>query len=176
LNLYLHRASGNRSLLVGVPVHNRRTRMHKNTVGLFVKVLPVEVEVENNETFSSLLRKVRTECVQALRNAAPSTDKTLCSQPYDVILNYLHHTSRHVPNFEGKPIQCDWIHTGQGNNTLALHVQDFDKSGSLTFDFDFNVDTFDQKHRNRMIREYFELLEDFLLEAHHERFLNNLPN
>ena len=174
LSLYIYRASGNKTVLVGVPFHNRRTHAHKNTVGLFVKVLPVKVELEKNETFSSLVRKVKRQCVKALRNASSGIDKTFYSDPYNVILNYLHHTSRYAPNFDGKPIECDWIHTGEGNNTLALHVQDFDKSGSLTFDFDFNVDIFDQKKQTRMIRQYFETLEDFLLEAHHERFLHNL--
>jgi Condensation domain len=67
LMVLLHCRSGQARVSVGVPLANRRPEQ-RQTVGLFVNVLPIVADVWSAETFGSLLAQLRAMLFAALRN------------------------------------------------------------------------------------------------------------
>ena len=57
---FLYRTTGNRELVLGTPIANRSHPLAA-TCGLVMEQLFLKVEIEDNETFASLARKVRTD-------------------------------------------------------------------------------------------------------------------
>lgn len=64
---FLYRTTGNRELVIATPIANRSHPLAA-TCGLVMEQLFLKVEVEDNETFSSLARKVRTDLAASLRH------------------------------------------------------------------------------------------------------------
>ena len=56
---FLYRTTGNRELVIGTPIANRSHALAA-TCGLVMEQLFLKVEIEDNETFASLARKVRS--------------------------------------------------------------------------------------------------------------------
>jgi amino acid adenylation domain-containing protein len=151
---YLYRVTGNGRQSIGVPFHNRRLAAFKNTPGLIMEVLPLRITTEQNDTFLSVIQKIRAEMSEIRPEIAlpnPPYDKI-----YDVVMNY--HTTTYAA-FHGMPVRVARIHTGHENDALAVQARDFDGAGSLGLDFDFRCDVFDEEQRRQAMRHFVRLLD-----------------
>jgi amino acid adenylation domain-containing protein len=155
---YLSRIHRNQRYSIGVPFHNR-TKVFSDTVGLFMEVYPLQIALDEADTFLSVIEKIRAGMseIRAFRRT------TLANSPgdssYDVLLNY--HTAQ-FPSFHGMPMRQRWIHTGHENDALALQVHDFEGAGSFVLDFDFHCDVFNEAERRLAMRHFLKVLESFL--------------
>jgi len=153
---YLYRVSGNRQLSLGMPFHNRRSAF-KETIGLFMQVLPVRVTIADDETFASLIKKVTSDTFETMKHGQFSVSNPLQGRNYEVVANYLTAT---FPAFNGSPVRSGWVHTGYGNESLSAQIHDFD--GTFGIDFDFDCETFDEQQRADAIRHFRHTLDLFL--------------
>lgn len=72
LAILLHRASGQRSIIVGMPVGGRDLPELEGVVGLFVNMVAVRVDLGADISFLDVLRQVRDSVIDALdHQAAP---------------------------------------------------------------------------------------------------------
>lgn len=156
---YQHRISGARSLSLGVLVHNRQTKAFKETIGLFMQMCPLRITIEEGDTFLSLIHKVKAEIFETLRHRQYTTGNSLKHKSYDVTLDY--HISSFA-SFNGAPMRTALVHSGHEHDSFGLQVHDFDLSGSLTLDFDFNREVFDDEQRGRAIQHFLNLLDALL--------------
>jgi amino acid adenylation domain-containing protein len=166
---YLFRVSGNKSLTIGTPFHNRHSTTAKETIGTFMEVLPLRVEIEPDETFSSLIKKLRTELFETAKHSGYPIRNSLNDRNYDVFLNY-HNAG--MPPFAGVAVESLWLHPGAGNETLTLQVHDFDKTGNLMIDLDFDCSVFNSEQRTQATGHFLQVLDSFL-EDHH-RYLESV--
>ena len=63
--LLLHRATGQREIVVGTPVRGRNLPELENVMGFFVNALPLRLRVDPERSFLELMRDIRTEVVDA---------------------------------------------------------------------------------------------------------------
>lgn len=157
----LYRISGKKRLAIGTPFHNRTTVEAKETIGLFINVYPMLVEIAEDDTFLSLIKKGMREMMTTLRHAQHSLNPDH-SKVYDVVLNYI---KASFNDFGDLSADNAWIHPGYGDNhhAVRLQVHDFEDTGSLVLYFDFNSDIFDDT-RQQWFRDHFLHLLDSLIE------------
>jgi amino acid adenylation domain-containing protein/non-ribosomal peptide synthase protein (TIGR01720 family) len=160
---YLHRISGQSKLRIGSPFHNRPSAAFKETIGLFIEIGVVQVDVSPNETFASLLKKVRTEVFADLRYSQPGISSAEYNRAYNVLLNYVHAT---FPDFDGMPAQTEWVHSGynDSNHGLRLQVHDFDQLNNILLGFEFNEEVFEPAQQRRVVEHFLNLLDTFLVD------------
>ena len=158
---YLHRISETRSLTIGTPTHNRLSKVFKETIGLFIELFPLQIEFSDNETFLSLVKKIKYEIDGFLRYAQPGTSSPESSRAYHVILNFIHAS---FSDFCGFRMKSEWIHPGYGDrgHNLGLQVHDFDASGSIRLQFDFNREVFDDDLRRFAIEHFLRIVDAFI--------------
>jgi amino acid adenylation domain-containing protein len=156
LATYLHRISGNQRLSIGMPLHNRRSKAHKETIGSFMQVLPLHIEIEENDSFTSLTRKIAKITFESFRYSQYVIRNPSQQPVYEVMLNY--HTES-FPNFHETPVVSNWIHTGHGNDSLDIQIRDYALSGNFTIDFDFHCDVFNEEQRPLAIQHFLNVLD-----------------
>ncbi|MEM8993332.1 MAG: amino acid adenylation domain-containing protein, partial [Acidobacteriota bacterium] len=141
---FQYRTSGESSLTLGAPAHNRPTKAAERQPGLLTEVFPLRVEVEPGETFGSLLTKVRTASFEFLRHAAPGASRADATRSFAAVLNVIRGT---YDDFADLAVTAEWLHPGHHDrqHPLRLHVHDFDDSGALTLLFDLNADGVDPR-------------------------------
>ncbi|MEM9265475.1 MAG: amino acid adenylation domain-containing protein [Cyanobacteria bacterium P01_F01_bin.13] len=158
---YLYRVSGSSKLAIAAPAHNRPTPALKETPGVFMELFPLHVEIEPEETFTSLLGKVTKESMAFLRYARSGVSHHGIDRNVNVVLSYINVT---FPAFHDLPVQTDWIHSGYGDpqHHLRLEVHDFNATGNFTLQFDFNCDLISAVQRQWATEHFCKLLDAWL--------------
>ena len=158
---YLHRVSGNNALAIGTPSHNRASAKLKQTAGLFIEMLPLQVRIEAGESFEQLFDTVAEAARGLLLNAVPGASDFQHNRAFDVVLNFI---TASFGDFDGMPMRSRWVHAGHGdrNHLLRLQVQDFDRRGDYGLYFDLNEDTFVGAEREWVAQHFLRLLDAFL--------------
>ncbi len=84
---YLYRVTGNRRQSVGTPLHNRRSKAFKDTIGLLMQVLPLQITIGQDDTFISLIRKIALEAPEVFRHShalGNSSDQESLRRPIEL--------------------------------------------------------------------------------------------
>ncbi len=159
--LYLHKITGENAVGFGSPFANRMTPAQKKTIGPFLLLYLLRVEIDPDETVRSLVGKVRNELFSCLRHAGHYPSDSEYAKAFDVVLNYL---TVSYGDFAGLPAEPKLHHSGyhDGNHVLRLHVHDWVDSGELALDFDFNEAVFDEMRRELVVRHFTQILDGLL--------------
>lgn len=160
LAAYLYRMNGSRRIAIGMPFHNRRPDLHKQTIGIFIGVLPLRVTIQDEETTFSLIKRVADEASASLRNCATYLHHLADAQSHDVLLNYLLWA---LPDFHGAPCELRWIHSGFGSDPLVINFYDHPVSGNMGITFDFNTVLFDEETQQLTIDHFLRAM-DYMLQ------------
>jgi hypothetical protein len=156
---YLFRISGNRHLSMGIPFHARPAGPFKTTLGLFVEIAPLIIDIAPTETFETLWKKIHREIHDISRHFRSNPTRALQQRPYHVLFNF--HLAT-FPHFHEIPVKTTWHHIGMANVGLTFNVQDFNKLGTFTLDLDINAKQFDQTQQHRILEHILSLLQAFL--------------
>ena len=158
---YMHRVSGQEKLVIGSPTHNRTSKKFKNTVGYFVETFPLQTEIEDEETFLSLLKKVQIESNSFLKNAQVGASSAELNRDFNVFFNYINTANS---NFNGANVKTSWVHSGHTDprHHIRLHVHDFDNSGEIQLYFDLNTKVFDAEKQNDVSKHFLKVLDAFI--------------
>ncbi|MFL6211453.1 MAG: MupA/Atu3671 family FMN-dependent luciferase-like monooxygenase [Pyrinomonadaceae bacterium] len=156
---FLARVSGSRRLALGVPFHNRPTAAFQQTIGLFMQILPLRVRIDEGETFTTLVKKLRAEFFTTLRHHQYGVGNPIHQQAYDVECNYI---NAQLSAPDGVPIRIEWPHTGHAHESLIVQMHDMIKADDLTVTFDFHEDVFSAEQREQAVGQFFRLLDAFI--------------
>ena len=159
LMAFLYEASGNPRISIGIPFHNRRSKVERETIGLLMDVFPLRLEIDSTETAQTLMNRIATEIFEIACRGAYAVSNPFRKRTYHVLLNY-HIES--VPPFDGAEVTTEWIHTGSGYEPLTVQVHDFEGRGNLTVDFDCDSEIFDEELRGRIAGHFLHVLDAFL--------------
>ena len=167
---YVHRMSGQRELAIGAPAHNRITLQDRDTAGLFTEVLPLRIEIEEGETFLSLLERTRAETASLLRHARPGASDTRQNRGCNTVLNFIRGS---FADFAGMPVVAEWLHPSHADREhhLRIQVHDFGDTGELLVHFDCNDNIFSPEQR-RPASEHFLCLVDAMIEDWNQPITN----
>lgn len=155
---YQHRLTGEQTLRIGSPLAYR-PEAFRQTLGLFVNACPLQVTINEDESFLSLARKVQVDFVDTSRNQRYPVRTSIEGRVFNVYFNY---QIASFTEFAGIPVEFDLIQTKHINDALTLQVRDFDASGSFVLDFNFNCESFDERQCQESMRHYLRLLEAFI--------------
>lgn len=155
------RLSGQRSVTVGTPTHNRYLEGSKEIAGLFIRMLPLYVELEEDWTFHDLMRALQKERRTVF--TAAKSGKVLPKRGYNIGLNFI---GEAMPDFCG--VQSRDLTTKRDTETVGLDlnltIRAADKPGDVKLLFDVNEEIVDivgtEEVSAQYLRVFDALLED----------------
>ena len=139
LAVYLHKVSGGTKRIVfGSVNHNRRNGPSKDIIGLYMQVIPHVIEVEDDDTFRSLMGKMDREMRASLRHGLYAVESSMSRPHYDVLLNYHKETPVHFDD-----VQAGYeVIVRRATQSFGVNITNYDLSGDLELQFDFHRDVF----------------------------------
>ncbi len=169
----LHLLSGNKRISLGVPFHNRPKAL-RQIYGIVMEICPLIVEIDDEENFSSLIKKVHKETSETMAHARYTTKNPAHAKVYEVTLNFF---NTKYPDFAGfktttnfesglNRVQTASDDTGHWSvsDALGVVINDFDELGAYTLYFDFNDGIFDEQIQQRFLA-HFNVILDTLIES-----------
>ena len=154
---YLHRVSGQLDLCVGVPFHNRLTTAARSNLGVFIKLYPVQMELQDDESFRSLLKKTQVATNEYLRLATSNQSVSGSNANFNVVLNFIH---ARFGEFDSVPVKPVWLHPGCSDRQhhFRLHVENFEVGNQPQLKIDFNLDVFDDQQQQVAVGHFRSLI------------------
>ncbi len=158
---YLYKISGQSKLTIGTTNQNRATRKSKQTVGYYIQIFPLFSEISEDETFSSLIRRITLETNTYLTHAKSGLITPEISRSYNVLLNYINAV---FPDFAGLPTTTTWLPNGyiDSSHFFHCHITDFNDSGNFKVQFDLNDEVFSPERRYYATQHFVKILDSFI--------------
>ncbi|MFK7804952.1 MAG: condensation domain-containing protein, partial [Anaerolineae bacterium] len=162
----IHRITGEKQIRIGTPFHGRQSAAFKKTIGVFIEIGMMQIDIEAGDTFATIGEKVLDETFTNMMQIQPGISTPEVNQSFNVILNYINGTSG---DFGGHQVSTDWIHSGycDANQAFRLQITDFDQTGELTCLFDLATAVFGPAE-SRWLTEQFLVVIDQLIADHEQ--------
>ena len=171
--ILLSKYTGQKDLIIGIPVSGRRHPDLWKMQGMFVNNLPVRCLIEKEETFSDLLARVNRNMLDALDNQ---------DYPFDEMVNraggkrnisrnpifdtmFIYQNMGVAGNKEtGLDLQRHFFDPGFAKFDLSLEV--FEEGDSLTFALEYATTLFEKATIRQIAGHYSQLAEEVLASPH----------
>ncbi len=162
LSSLLYRISGNSQVSFDAPAGNRTSPTTKTSLGCFIEMFPINIELVPNDTYLTLGERCLIEILDFLSYVAPGASSPNSANSSNVALNYF---PKSFGLFAGLPISATWIHPNQmeGVYDLNFQIHDYNATGCYTIQFDLDTSVFSEFDAQR-IQHHFRSVLNALLE------------
>jgi amino acid adenylation domain-containing protein/non-ribosomal peptide synthase protein (TIGR01720 family) len=157
---WIHRASQKRDFRLGITSHNRPAAEFKQTIGFFMQVFPVDIRIEDGDSFASLIGKIKAELQQCLRHSLYTVENPVHAPTYEILFNY--HNKDYTFDFNGAAALHDWTHPGHGSETFAFQVRNGNHSDAFVLDCDFHCDVFSTEQQAEALSQIRRVIDAFI--------------
>lgn len=175
------RMLGKDEITVGIPLLNRHNEEELETIGYFVGVMPLRIQIPEDITFKELVSHIQTlvKKTRPYRNISVQEinreigiHQTDFHQAYDIVFSF----EPHSHTYEFGTIQAIEAGTFSSNfeqNPLVIHAQQFTESDSVDFVWDYNLKYLDSNSVQKMAKRYLRVLDTIPNQMHTK--LSELP-
>ena len=131
---YLSRVTASERISSGVTFHNRTSAVDRRTIGLFMEVFPIVLQVRSDDTLLTLTQQVSARTAQALEHRRYSVAHSARAPSYNGLFNYMSVLATPLGSLEVKR-----IHSGSASSAVCLNVQPCGETYELWFDVNADV-------------------------------------
>ncbi|GAA4271388.1 amino acid adenylation domain-containing protein [Aquimarina gracilis] len=166
LYLYFGRKHQNEDFAIGLPVLNRSKSIFKKTVGLFMGVNALRMQLDFENTFEELILNIRQQLRQDYRHQRFPLGKLVQelrlfeqkNRLFDITLSYeKQNYAGHFKNTETRVIPL----THQSERVaLAIYIREFDEKEDVKIDFDYNINFFNENSIQQVAMHFEKLIEE----------------
>ncbi|MCY9537229.1 amino acid adenylation domain-containing protein [Paenibacillus thiaminolyticus] len=178
----LHRYSNQEDIIVGSGIANRRWQETEELIGMFVNNIVIRTQFTENITFQDVLHKVRTSSLEAYENQDIPFDQVVDAlrlerdqsrNPLFQVMFSFHDTKitnlpvhnldvQLLEGFSNGSAKFDINVVVINHSELSSSLLSGDEYDSISMDWEYNTDLFDETTIRRMIEHYIELLHSIL--------------
>jgi len=163
--VYIHKVARANEFSIGLPVHNRNDPETRHLIGPVMEVFPVDISIQQGETFRELYKRVSRSVLRTLGQAVVGTAPT---GDYAAVVNVIPRTS--IGSFGSVPTTMRRIHSGAIDSNHLLRVQLFSHNnpsaegvtGLPTLALDLNHSAAQPDHRRWALNHFLRLLHVML--------------
>ena len=150
ISIYMFRVNNINDFVIGTPILNRTNFVEKNTLGMFINVAPLKIDISNNMSINDLLEGITRDTLGLLRHQKYSYQtiienlrKTYSSIPnlYNIVLSYQITKANIESNIK---YETRWAFNNTCANDIDIHLFDLDNTGELHIAYDYNVEKYDE--------------------------------
>jgi amino acid adenylation domain-containing protein len=168
LYTYFGRKHENNDFAIGLPVLNRSKSTYKKTVGLFMGISPLRIELNFQSTFENLIIDIKNQLRQDYRHQRLPLGKLiqelqLYSQKerlFNITLSY--EKQDYSTNFKNTVTKVIPLSHQSERVALALYIREFDELEDVKIDFDYNLNYFDETSIKWVINHFEKLIDEVL--------------
>lgn len=150
ITIYLYRVSSYDNFTIQTPVLNRIGK-EKNTIGMFINMISIEMKDSSNLSIKDLLKKISTESVSYFKNSKypymhllKDLRKNNNSQNYNIVYSY--QNMRAKTDFPGLVFyHAEWNFVGYMQDEFVVNITDINNSGTYHISYDYLIDLFTEK-------------------------------
>ncbi len=166
--IYTSRVSGLEDFVMGTPILNRTNFKEKNTMGMFINVVPLRLNLTENLSFGEFASRIAKSSFEMMRHQKYS---------YQYILEDLRKKDASLPNLyhilmsyqitkaseeSGVPYDTRWAFNGNVNDDLEIHLYDLNDTGCIDIAYDYRTDKYEESEISAIHERMLHMLHQVL--------------
>ncbi|MDC2865509.1 non-ribosomal peptide synthetase [Bacillus sp. BP-3] len=167
-NILLYRYSGQKDIVVGTPITNRKDKQIQELIGFFVNTLPIRTVIQSNKSFRMVLQDTVESFLQAHENGdvpfekivqevSPERDKSY--HPIFQVLFTLHENKEEKLS-QQLLIEHEKINTSTSKFDFVLYISC--ETDNMTGEIEYSTDLFDKVSIDRIFENYVSCIQAVL--------------
>ncbi len=129
---------------IGILALNRSTNLEKDTLGMFISTLPLNVQFDLEISIDELMQKVASKNISIFRHRRYPVSNIIqdvkethdhANDLYEVIVSYQNAKI-------GIPVKTEWCSNGYCEVPLEIHIDNREETDEMTVTFDYQVQEF----------------------------------
>ncbi|WP_459478622.1 amino acid adenylation domain-containing protein [Clostridium saccharoperbutylacetonicum] len=168
LYLYIYKQTGEKDIVIGMPVYNRISKRMREAIGMFVSTVPVNFKINNELNFKDFIKELNGKLRSCYKHQSYPynvlvNDLKLPAKGYDglfkIVFNYYNDSFRYPMN--NSEIQVEEITSKQVGVPLNLILKDFSES-NLELEFQYRISEFSENEIKIMCKCINNMLEQLV--------------
>ena len=168
LNLYFARKHQNNDIVIGLPVLNRSSAKFKKTVGLFMGISSLRMQLDLEDSFDAFVQQIRQQLRQDYRYQRFPLGKLVQELDlfhekdglFNITLSY--EKQNYSDHFANTMTEVIPMTHGAERVALALYIREFDDAADIRIDFDYNTNYFDEAEISQVVAHVDTLLQNII--------------
>jgi amino acid adenylation domain-containing protein/non-ribosomal peptide synthase protein (TIGR01720 family) len=169
----VHRYTGQKDISVGTPLANRGQRGTENLIGLFINIVVMRCNLDNDPSFLEILKQVRETALEAFSNNDLPFEtlvkelhpkRELSRNPLFQVLFDYRNTPKQDLNVTGVKMSFLEVESGTVKFDLVLSMEDTPEG--INGIFGYNIDLFEDSTIRRMTDHFRTILESITAAPH----------
>lgn len=145
--IYISRITQLEKITLGTPILNRKNIKEKETLGMYVSTIPIDIDLTENENIIQVFNNTTREILSTLRHQRyPYIELIKYIREkfninrglYDVIISY--QNAKTTANISKIPYSAKWDFNGNISETLNIHISDIDTTNKINIYYDYQTD------------------------------------
>lgn len=169
LLVYFDKLFPNDTSVIGLPILNRKEK-YKDTIGLFVNLIPLSLDIDRTESFGTLLQNIRKNLMLSYRHAeypygdmlASAFENQESKRPFDIMFSYEKYNR--ADWFKGLKVSAVPMDHKHHKNPLTVFVKEHNGSEDVRMEFCYGMDWFDNNFDTRRMIDNIKYLIYQILE------------
>ncbi|WP_051411450.1 non-ribosomal peptide synthetase [Ruminococcus flavefaciens] len=160
--LYKSIITRNKSVSVGVLIHNRRKKSYKNTTGTFARFVPLILEIDNDMTISDFLKYDKAEEYELLKHSKfdiVNSDYKFEKSLSDLLVSY---QMLNLPVELFDVLDPVWVQSRANANSFQLIMSDYNVDHELEMRYEFSTSLFSDHGIELMHRRITCIIESII--------------
>lgn len=165
LYLYFGKKHQVNDFAIGLPVLNRSKSIFKKTVGLFMGVSALRMELDDNATFVEFIQQIKQQLRQDYRHQRFPLGKLIKElelfedkdRLFNITLSY--EKQNYADHFKGTTTTVVPLTHQSERVALALYIREFDETQDVKIDFDYNLNYFDEESITQVVTHFEYLVQ-----------------
>ena len=168
LYAYFGRKHQNNDFAIGLPVLNRSKARYKKTVGLFMGVSPLRIQLDFEASFEELVNEVKNQLRIDYRYQRFPLGKlinelqifTEKEKLFNITLSY--EKQNYATDFKNTQTKVIPLTHQSERVALAIYIREFDESDDVKIDFDYHMNYFDHPGITVIVQHFENLIHAVL--------------
>ena len=167
-SIYFSKVINSDNFSFGTPILNRTNQQEKNTIGMYVNVVPCKVSIDVNSSIKDYMHKVASDSIGMLKHQR---------YPYNQLLEDLRKDDPNVPNLYnivisyqitktneniGIDYKTRWGFDGTNADDLTIQFMDLDDKENILVDYDFKKIKFSKEYIRNMHSRILEIVSQVI--------------
>lgn len=159
--ILLYRITGQGSLAIATTVPNRSSPEYRTTPGLFVELLPLCIDINGDDTYKTVLDKVKSEFLLLMKQSKAGASTVRSFREVSAVINYVPFS---ISKLDDLNVEADWLHSGHMDrqHAIRLHVTDWNQTESLNLALETNSGCFGKEKTKETVNHFLRIYEGFV--------------
>lgn len=169
-SLYVSRVTSLDDFVIGTPVLNRTNFEQKHTMGMFISIAPLRINLNSENSFVDFAKKIAVDTTSIFRHQKYSYQSIIedirkrdASIPtlYNIVLSY--QITKTIEESNNINYTTDWIFNGNSGDELEIHLFDLNDENSMTIAYDYKQDKLTETEVDNLHNRVLSIIDQVIV-------------